>query len=99
MMSTKKDYIGRVLAERPALVTPDRWGLVGLKPVDWTNRIRAGAHLIPIGAAATTDNDQGYVTSVAFSTDIRTLDRVGIDLGRCIEAWHARPSRRSAARN
>ena len=29
MMSAKKDYIGRVLAERPALVEPDRPTLVG----------------------------------------------------------------------
>jgi sarcosine oxidase subunit alpha len=78
MMSKKKDYIGRVLAERPALVMPDRWGLVGLKPLDWTVRIRAGAHLIPIGAAATTANDLGYVTSVAFSP---TLERwIGLGL-------------------
>ncbi len=78
MMSKKKEFIGRVLAERPALVAPDRWGLVGLKPVDWTNRIRAGAHLIPVGAAATTANDLGYVTSVAFSP---TLERwIGLGL-------------------
>ncbi|WP_072387496.1 sarcosine oxidase subunit alpha family protein [Hyphomicrobium sp. CS1BSMeth3] len=78
MMSKKKDYIGRVLAERPALVMPDRWGLVGLKSLDWTVRIRAGAHLIPIGAAATTANDLGYVTSVAFSP---TLERwIGLGL-------------------
>jgi methylglutamate dehydrogenase subunit C len=67
MMSKRKDYIGRVLAERPALVAPDRWGLVGLKPVDRTARVRAGAHLLPIGAAAVTANDLGYVTSAAFS--------------------------------
>jgi sarcosine oxidase subunit alpha len=67
MMSKKKDYVGRVLSDRPALVAPERWGLVGLKPIDRAARIRAGAHLIPVGATATTDNDLGYVTSVAFS--------------------------------
>ncbi|MFN3744803.1 MAG: sarcosine oxidase subunit alpha family protein [Hyphomicrobiaceae bacterium] len=67
LMSKRKDYIGRVLAERPSLVAPDRWGLVGLKPLDRTARVRAGAHLLPIGAAATTANDLGYVTSAAFS--------------------------------
>ncbi len=81
MMSRKKDYIGRVLADRPALVAPDRWGLVGLKPVDWTNRIRAGAHLIPIGAAATTANDQGYVTSVAFSPTFERWIGLGLIAG------------------
>ena len=32
MMSTKKDYIGRVLAGRPVLSEPDRMRLVGFKP-------------------------------------------------------------------
>jgi sarcosine oxidase subunit alpha len=66
MMSTRKDYIGRVLAGRPALVAPDRWGLIGLKPVDRDARVRAGAHLLAVGAAATA-NDLGYVTSAAYS--------------------------------
>src|SRR5262249_43433035 len=67
MMSSKKDYIGRVLAGRPGLVDPDRPSLVGIKPVDRTQRLRAGAHFLGSGAAATLANDQGYVTSVAFS--------------------------------
>ncbi len=81
MMSKKKDYIGRVLAERPALVVPGRWGLVGLKPVDWTTRIRAGAHLLPIGAAATTASDLGYVTSVAFSPSLERWIGLGLIAG------------------
>ncbi|GLH80287.1 sarcosine oxidase subunit alpha [Bradyrhizobium sp. SSBR45G] len=67
MMSQKKDYIGRVLAQRPGLVDPDRPTLVGLRPVDPLARLRAGAHMLAVGAAPTTENDQGYVTSVAFS--------------------------------
>jgi sarcosine oxidase subunit alpha len=67
MMSTKKDYIGRVLAQREALLAPDRPSLVGFQPVDRAARLRAGAHFIPVGAAATADNDEGYMTSVAFS--------------------------------
>jgi heterotetrameric sarcosine oxidase alpha subunit len=67
MMSTKKDYIGRVMAQRPALLEPDRPALVGFKPVDRSARLRAGAHFIPVGAAATAANDEGYMTSVAFS--------------------------------
>jgi sarcosine oxidase subunit alpha len=67
MMSSKKDYIGRVLAQREALLAPDRPALVGFQPVDRSARLRAGAHFIPVGAAATADNDEGYMTSVAFS--------------------------------
>ena len=67
MMSTRKDYIGRVMAQRPALLETDRPALVGFKPVDPKARLRAGAHFIPVGAANTIDNDEGHMTSVAFS--------------------------------
>jgi sarcosine oxidase subunit alpha len=67
MMSTKKDYIGRVLAQREAMIAPDRPALVGFQPVDRKTRLRAGAHFLPLGAAATIANDEGYMTSVAFS--------------------------------
>jgi sarcosine oxidase subunit alpha len=69
-MSRAKDYIGRVLAERPALLDPARPTLVGIRPVDAAQRLRAGAHLIPRHAAATAANDQGVVTSVAFSPSL-----------------------------
>ncbi len=67
MMSARKDYIGRILAQRPGLVDPSRPTLVGIKPVDRGARLRAGAHFIPGGADAVAHNDGGYVTSVAFS--------------------------------
>ncbi len=67
MMSSKKDYIGRVLAARPGLTDPDRPTLVGIAPVDRGARLRAGAHFLGLDQAASTANDQGYVTSVAFS--------------------------------
>jgi sarcosine oxidase subunit alpha len=35
--------------------------------VDPSQRIRAGAHLLPEGAAAVAANDEGYVTSAAYS--------------------------------
>jgi len=67
MMSEKKDFIGRVLAHRPGLTDPGRPALVGLQPVDKSARLYGGAHLLTLGARATLANDQGYVTSVAFS--------------------------------
>ena len=70
MMSTKKDYIGRVLAGRPALIDPNRPVVVGFRPVDRKRRIRAGAHFIRQGVEATAQNDEGYMTSVAFSPSI-----------------------------
>jgi len=67
MMSKKKDFIGRIMAERPGLTDPMRPTMVGLKPVDPTQKIRAGAHLLAKGAAALAKNDEGYVTSAAWS--------------------------------
>jgi sarcosine oxidase subunit alpha len=78
MLSTKKDCIGRVMAGRPALLDPDRPAFVGFKPLDPSARLRAGAHLIPRHAQAAAANDQGVVTSVAFSP---TLGRwIGLGL-------------------
>ncbi|TPI38748.1 sarcosine oxidase subunit alpha [Mesorhizobium sp. B3-1-9] len=67
MMSTKKDFIGRVMAGREALVAPSRQVVVGIKPTDKARRLRSGAHIIPKGETPGPDNDQGYVTSVCFS--------------------------------
>jgi sarcosine oxidase subunit alpha len=67
MMSKKKDFIGRVLAARPGLVDPQRPALAGFKPVKAGERLRAGAHFIGTGKAANATNDEGYMTSVAFS--------------------------------
>jgi len=67
MMSKKKDYIGRVMANRPGLTDPARPVLVGLKPVDHQQRLRAGAHLLAPGAKPVAANDEGYVTSAAWS--------------------------------
>ncbi len=78
MMSTKKDYIGRVLAGRPALIDPNRWHLVGLRPVDRLAHPRAGAHLIAGGKTANTENDQGYVTSTAFSPELTRWIALGL---------------------
>ena len=67
MMSSRKDYVGRVMAQRPALLEPDRPVLVGFRPADRKARLRAGAHFIPLGATVTAANDEGHMTSVAFS--------------------------------
>ena len=67
MVSSKKDFIGRVMAQRPGLTDPSRPCLVGLRPVDLQQRVRAGAHLLAPGAASVAANDQGHVTSSAYS--------------------------------
>ncbi len=67
MMSTKKDFIGRVMAGREALAAPDRQVVVGVKALDKIRRLRSGAHIIPKGRTPSPETDQGYVTSVCFS--------------------------------
>jgi heterotetrameric sarcosine oxidase alpha subunit len=67
MLSKKKDFIGRVMAQRAALVAADRPTLIGIKPIDRDARLRAGGHLLACDAASVAANDEGYVTSVAFS--------------------------------
>ena len=67
MQSRKKPHIGAALRDRAGLKDPSRPVLVGLKVVRPKDRLRAGAHLVPGGAEAVQANDQGHVTSIAFS--------------------------------
>jgi methylglutamate dehydrogenase subunit C len=67
LMSTKKDFIGRVLAARPALVDSGRQVLVGLKPCNLQVPLNAGAHLLSLGASLSLENSQGFITSAAYS--------------------------------
>ena len=78
MMSSKKDFIGAVLARRPALVDPHRPALVGLQPVRPADRLRGGAHLLRPGVALTPQADEGYVTSVAFSPAMQSWIGLGL---------------------
>ena len=67
MMSSKKDFIGRVMAGREALADPARPCLVGLKPIDANAKLAAGAHLLPVGAPDRIEHDEGHVTSACWS--------------------------------
>ena len=67
MVSAKKDFIGRMMAQREGLMDPNRQCVVGIRPVDPTDRIRSGAHLLKRDDTPSMANDQGYVTSVAWS--------------------------------
>jgi sarcosine oxidase subunit alpha len=55
------------MAERKALSSPDRPTLAGVRPVDSSTRLRAGAHILPSNAPKTAQHDQGHITSVCFS--------------------------------
>ena len=78
MMSRKKDYIGRVMAARPALLDPARPRFVGFRPVDKADRLRAGAHFVATGKPATAGNDEGFMTSVAYSPTLKHWIGLGL---------------------
>jgi glycine cleavage system aminomethyltransferase T len=67
MMSTKKDYIGRMMASREGLTDKRRQCIVGIRAVNKSDRIRAGSHLLRKNDPPSMANDQGYVSSVAWS--------------------------------
>ena len=67
MMSTKKDYIGRMMAQREGLTDPARACVVGIRPVDTRDKLRSGSHLLTRGTRPSMAVDQGYITSVAWS--------------------------------
>ena len=67
MMSTKKDYIGRMMAGREGLVDKNRQCVAGIRPVDKRDKLRSGSHLLKLGDPASLANDQGYISSVAWS--------------------------------
>ncbi len=70
MVSKKKDSIGNIMSERPNLVREDANRLVGFVPVDKNYMLSAGAHFIRKGQTSTTENDEGWMTSVAFSPSL-----------------------------
>jgi glycine cleavage system aminomethyltransferase T len=66
-LSKRKDFIGKAAATRPGLLAEDRERLIGLKPIGAVKELTAGGHLFDPEAELTRDNEQGFVTSVAFS--------------------------------
>jgi sarcosine oxidase subunit alpha len=81
LLARHKDYIGRVMAERPALTATDRASLVGITPVDRAHRLRAGAHFIAEAAPAMLANDQGYVTAAVHSPTLGHAIGLGLLAG------------------
>ncbi|WP_408736751.1 sarcosine oxidase subunit alpha family protein [Acetobacter suratthaniensis] len=78
MLSTRKDFIGRHMAQRVALTDPARPTLVGLQPLNPADQVVAGAHLLPDGAPATAASDQGWVSSAAFSPTLGSWIGLGL---------------------
>ncbi|MCK6452328.1 MAG: sarcosine oxidase subunit alpha family protein [Alphaproteobacteria bacterium] len=85
MLKKRGDYVGRVLAERPALADPDRPRLVGLRPVDRRARLRAGGHLV---AAPGSAESLGWLASAMPSVELDCW--VGLGLLARAESWRGK---------
>ena len=70
MVSKAKDSIGSTLSERSGLNGEDALKLVGLRPVNFSDPIPAGSHLMRKGDPVDAAHDQGYVTSACFSPNL-----------------------------
>ena len=66
MVSTKKDFIGKALMERPDLTDPNRERLVGLVSLD-DKPIRNGSHVVAGEKAYDPGKSQGHVTANTYS--------------------------------
>ncbi len=86
MISGKKDCIGNTMSKRPAMNAPDIPRLMGFRPVNRSDMLAAGAHFIARGAAPTTENDQGWMTSAAWSPELGHSIGLGF-----IRRGHERP--------
>ena len=70
MVSKKKDCIGNTLSERENLNREDGISLVGFRPVNRSDELKAGAHFIAKGKAVEMTNDEGWMSSVAYSPNL-----------------------------
>jgi len=77
MLSNKKDFIGHTLSERPAFNREDGFRLMGFKPVDQNQNVAAGAHLFARDKTATMENDEGWLTSAAYSPELQSSIALG----------------------
>ncbi|MGE4611110.1 MAG: sarcosine oxidase subunit alpha family protein [Paracoccaceae bacterium] len=66
-VSKKKDCIGKTLSNRPGLNADNAIKLVGFKPVDPAESLKVGSHFIALEKVANMENDEGWMTSVAYS--------------------------------
>ncbi len=78
MMSTKKDYIGAALAQRPALTAHERPILMGFKPMNPTEPIAAGAHFLRPGSENKLRSQEGHMTSTAWSATLQSHIGLGL---------------------
>ncbi|WP_417513453.1 sarcosine oxidase subunit alpha family protein [Minwuia sp.] len=70
MVSRRKDAVGNVLCDRAALTAEDDLRMMGFRPVDRARELKAGAHFVGKGIEPVMANDEGWMSSVAFSPEL-----------------------------
>jgi heterotetrameric sarcosine oxidase alpha subunit len=70
MVSVKKECIGNTLSHRSELNRQDGLELMGFKAVNAADDFKAGSHFINLGDTANTENDQGWMSSKAWSPSL-----------------------------
>ena len=93
MVSKKKDCIGNILSERPGMNREDGLELMGFRPLDRSHDLPSGAHFLATGAEPATANDEGWMTSVAWSPELGHAIGLGFirnghaRIGETVRAW------------
>ena len=93
MVSKKKDCIGNILSERPEMNREGGLEMMGFRPVDRSEQLAAGAHFLAPGREAVTENDEGWMTSVAWSPELGHSIGLGFirnghaRIGETVRAW------------
>jgi len=67
MISKKNDCVGNIMSEREDFNSENGLRLVGFKPTNRSQQLKAGAHFFSAGKNYNMENDEGWMTSVAFS--------------------------------
>ena len=74
-VSKKKDCIGKVLSQREGLANGIR--MVGVMPVNPKDKLTNGAHFMTLDGKETPENDQGHMSSIAWSPSLQSYVGLG----------------------
>ena len=74
-ISKKKDCIGKVLSQREGLANGIR--MVGVMPVNPKDKLTNGAHFMTLDRKETPENDQGHMSSIAWSPSLQSYVGLG----------------------
>ncbi len=71
MISKKNDCVGNLMSEREEFNKKDDMRLVGFRAINKAQQLKAGAHFFMKGAPYNMANDEGWMTSVAYSPTLK----------------------------